>query len=114
MRFVGRLMTFSSTNWLNFGWIKYGKSSSINSTHYAKLYPQYGDRIVTIDSVTLFHPIAYRMLQTFSPPAAAAKQPKAGLCFAAVSFLTISVRPTIWTSTGPIFTNFAWLVELRL
>jgi len=32
-----------------------------NSAHYAKLRPQNGDRIVTIDSVTLFHPM-YRML----------------------------------------------------
>ena len=29
-----------------------------NSTHYAKSYPQNGDRIVTIDSVTSFRPIA--------------------------------------------------------
>jgi len=27
-----------------------------NSTHYAKLYPQNGERVVTIDSVTSFHP----------------------------------------------------------
>jgi len=27
-----------------------------NSTHYLVLYPQNGDRIVTIDSVTLLHP----------------------------------------------------------
>ena len=33
-----------------------GKSSSINSTHYAKLYPQNGERIVTLDSVTSIHP----------------------------------------------------------
>jgi len=41
---------FSSANWLNFG-----KSSPINSKYCAKLYPQNGDRIVTIDSVTSFH-----------------------------------------------------------
>jgi len=33
------------------------KSSSFNSTHRAKLHPQHGDRILTIDSVTSFHPI---------------------------------------------------------
>jgi len=31
------------------------KSSPINSTHYAKLYPQNNERIVTIESVTSFH-----------------------------------------------------------
>jgi len=30
---------------------------SINSTHYAKLYPQNDERIVTIDYVTVFHPM---------------------------------------------------------
>ena len=34
-----------------------GKSSPINSTHYAKKYQQNGKRIVTIDSVTSFHPV---------------------------------------------------------
>jgi len=29
------------------------------STQYAKLYPQNGDRLVTIDSVTSFHPYVY-------------------------------------------------------
>jgi len=33
------------------------KSSPFNSTHYIVLYPQNGDRIVTIDSVTSLHPI---------------------------------------------------------
>ena len=33
------------------------KSSPINSTHYAKLYPQNGEPVVAIDSVTSFHPI---------------------------------------------------------
>ena len=28
-----------------------------NSTHYIMLYPQNGDRIVTIDSVTSLHPM---------------------------------------------------------
>ena len=28
-----------------------------NSTHYAKLYPQNGERVVTTDSVTSFHPV---------------------------------------------------------
>jgi len=34
-----------------------GKSSPINSTHYTKLYPQNGDRILIIDSMTSFHPV---------------------------------------------------------
>jgi len=33
------------------------KSSLLNSTHYAMLYPQRGDRIVATDSVTSLHPI---------------------------------------------------------
>ena len=33
------------------------KSSPINSTHYAKLYPQNGEPVVAIDSVTSFHPV---------------------------------------------------------
>ena len=32
----------------------------LNSTHYATLYPQNGDRIVATDSVTSFHPIHIR------------------------------------------------------
>jgi len=39
---------------------EHGKSSPINSAQYAKLYPQTGNRIVTIDSVTSFHPLYYR------------------------------------------------------
>ena len=35
----------------------YNKSSPVNSTHYAMLYPQNGDRIVDIDSVTSLHPV---------------------------------------------------------
>jgi len=34
---------------------QHDKSSSVNSTHYAMLYPQNGDYIVAIDSVTLLH-----------------------------------------------------------
>jgi len=33
------------------------KSSPPSYTHYAKLYPQNGDRIVAIDSVTSLHPM---------------------------------------------------------
>ena len=33
------------------------KSSPFNSTHYIVLYPQNGDRIVTIYSVTSLHPV---------------------------------------------------------
>ena len=32
-------------------------SLPLNSTHYAMLYPQNGDRIVAIDSVTSLHPM---------------------------------------------------------
>ena len=32
-------------------------SSPINPTHYARLHPQNGERIVTIDAVTSFHPL---------------------------------------------------------
>ena len=35
----------------------YHKSSLLNSTHYAMLYPQNGDRIMAIDSVTSLHPL---------------------------------------------------------
>ena len=35
------------------------KSSLFNSTHHVKLYPQRGDRIVTIDSVTSLLPYVY-------------------------------------------------------
>ena len=36
---------------------KHGKYSPINSAHCAKLYPQNGDGIVTIDPVASLHPI---------------------------------------------------------
>jgi len=36
---------------------QHDKSSSVNSTHYAMLYPQNGDYIVAIDSVTSLHPM---------------------------------------------------------
>jgi len=37
---------------------KHDKSSPLNFTHYAVLYPQNDDRIVAIDSVTsLIHPV---------------------------------------------------------
>jgi len=44
------------------------KSSPFNSTHHVELYPQNGDRIVTIDSVTSLHrtPRRIRMLLSFS------------------------------------------------
>jgi len=35
-------------------------SSPLNSTHYAKLYPQNGDRVVAIDSVTSLHRMYFR------------------------------------------------------
>jgi len=36
---------------------EHDKFSLFNSTHYVVLYPQNGDRIVTVDSVTLLHPV---------------------------------------------------------
>jgi len=36
---------------------QHDKSSPLNFTHYAKLYPQNGERIVTIDSLTSFYPM---------------------------------------------------------
>ena len=36
---------------------KRDKSSPFNSTYYVVLYPQNGDPIVTIDYVTLLHPV---------------------------------------------------------
>jgi len=33
------------------------KSSPLNSAHYAMLYPQNGDRIMAIDSVTSLNPM---------------------------------------------------------
>jgi len=32
-------------------------SSPLNSTHYAMLYPQNGDRVEAIDSMTSLHPM---------------------------------------------------------
>jgi len=34
---------------------QHNKSSPLNSTHYAMLYAQNGDRIVAVDSVTSLH-----------------------------------------------------------
>jgi len=36
---------------------QHDKYSPVNSTHCAMLYPQNGDRVVAIDSVTLLHPV---------------------------------------------------------
>ena len=44
---------------------KHDKSSPINSTHYAMLYPQNDDCFAAIDSVTLLHPI-YILLEKHS------------------------------------------------
>jgi len=47
---------------------EHDKSFPFNSMHYIVLYPQNGDRIVTIDSVTSLHPIYYiytNVQQTF-------------------------------------------------
>ena len=43
------------TDSILFEW--HDKSSPFNSTHYVVFYPQNGDRIVTIDSVTSLHPV---------------------------------------------------------
>ena len=54
IRFVGKLViiqTFhKSKDRMLFK--QYDNSSPLNSTHYAMIYPQNGDRIVAIDSVT--------------------------------------------------------------
>ena len=47
--FLNRLIRFYLNNTLNL--------RPVNSTHYAMLYPQNGDRIVTIDYVTSLHPM---------------------------------------------------------
>ena len=44
---------------------QHDKSSVLNSTHYAVLYPQNGDRIVATDSVTSVHPM-YRPAYAWS------------------------------------------------
>jgi len=45
------------------------KSSLFNSTHHIVLYPQNGDRIVTIDSVTSLHPVYSQTAVHFSSSA---------------------------------------------
>ena len=49
------------------------KSSPINSTRYAKLYPQNGDRIVAIDSVTTFYPMYFKQTCSFHLPVSATR-----------------------------------------
>ena len=61
IRFVGKsvvIWTLSQTNWFNFIRIT-DNSSPFNSTQYIVLYPQNGDRIMTIDSVTSLHHVCY-------------------------------------------------------
>ena len=41
---------------------QYNKSSPLNSTHYAMLYPQNGDRIVAVDSVESLHTVYLSVL----------------------------------------------------
>jgi len=41
----------------------HGNSSLINSKHYVKLYPQNGDRIVTNDFATSFHPMSTAVIR---------------------------------------------------
>jgi len=57
--FLTRLFRFYLNNTLNL--------RPVNSTHYAVLYPQNGDRIVTIDYVTSFHPMYSLQLVCESP-----------------------------------------------
>ena len=52
------IRTFSKTNWFNL-FEQHDKSSPFISTHYVVLYPQNGDRIVTIDFVTSLHPVYF-------------------------------------------------------
>jgi len=46
---------FKLSDSILFEW--HDKSSPFNLTHYIVLYSQNGDRIVTIDSATSFHPV---------------------------------------------------------
>ena len=50
-------------DYILFEW--HGKFSPINSTHHAKLYPQNGDRIAIIDSVTSFYRTLFFNLNRF-------------------------------------------------
>jgi len=45
---------------------QHNKSSPVPSTHCAMLYPQNGDRMVDIDSVTSLHPVYTPILQNMS------------------------------------------------
>ena len=55
---VGKTGQWSYISWTNWFILleKHDQSSSFNSRRYIVLYPRNGDRIVTIDSVTLLHP----------------------------------------------------------
>jgi len=47
-------------DYFTFTFTQHDKSSPFNWTHYVMLYPQYGHRIVTTDSVTSLHPMYTR------------------------------------------------------
>jgi len=57
---------------------------------------------------------ALHRLIRVTQPARLLQHVRRAVCFAAVYFLTTSVRPIISTSTGPIFARFTGLVELWL
>ena len=50
------------------------KYSHINYAHYGKLYPQNAERILTIDSVTLVHPMYIHLFQRLGRRKQARKQ----------------------------------------
>jgi len=71
---------------------QHDKSLPLNFTHYATLYPQNGDRIVTIDSVTSFHPM-YNLAVDLTAILYFAGRFHSGKCKASVWCL--SVRPSV-------------------
>jgi len=64
---------------------QHDKSSLLNSTHYATLYPQNGDRIVAVDFVTSIHPVYKLRL------ALAAMWPKMQYSFCITNALSLTV-----------------------
>jgi len=83
IRFVGKsviIWTFSlNTDSILFRW--HDKSSPFNSTHHVVLYPQNGDRIVTIYYVTSLHPVyTVKSIMLMLPTAAASRWPCCVLC----------------------------------
>ena len=67
IRFVGKVVIIHFHKPTDRILFKYDKSSPLNSTHhFYMLYPQNGDRIVAIDSVTSLHPVYKRQVHGVS------------------------------------------------